>query len=360
MKNKGILLVAMLAVNLSAIDLNSIVSGATSSFFNKLDSKFNGLLKEGTSFADQCFNVTGFNANLDLCSIASEIDKLNLNVCSLVGGSGSKKIGLTGARALCDSKTREFSDYASKQAGDFAEWKILDKDDNEVLTNLPNGQTVREYFKNWDISNILKTNQGIVSSYLKDGNMDAVNVIMDYSKSKGANTDLTKIKIDDIKAPANLESYNRGVVESVKAYKNAINSANANYVSNSVKATLANSSQADLTNRAKDYVNKAKSNFDIAKQIEISNALAVSNHRQIAIPTDEYVKTMRKDLRPALVAQIRKQQAIETAIISQIEEKYVRKYEIAKLLADKEVIMALEFDEAAANAEIEKIANSIH
>ncbi|QKG30263.1 hypothetical protein [Campylobacter sp. RM16187] len=362
MKKEIVLLSAtVLALNLNAFNLDDITNKAIGSAFSSLDKQFNGLLKQGTNLVNQCYDTSSFrfNTNLDICELASEIDKLNVNVCSLIGGSGTKKVGITGAKYLCNSKAREFSDYASKQAGDFAEWKILDEEEsNELKASLPSGQKVKEYFGNWDISNVLKTDKGIVSSYLKDGNMKAVGVIMEYAKTSGANTDLTKIKIEDIKAPANLEAYNKGVSESVKTYKSAIKEANPNQVSNSVKATLSEASQSELSKKANEHVSKAKSNFDVAKQIEISNALAISNHKEIAIPTDEYVQTMRKDLRPLLVAQIRKQQAIETSIISAIEEKYANKYEIAKLLADKEVIMALQFDEASAKAEIDQIANS--
>ncbi|CAD7289528.1 hypothetical protein LMG7974_01605 [Campylobacter majalis] len=361
MKNKIIFLSVVLAINLNAISLDSIVNNAASSLFNQLDKQFNGLLKEGANIADQCYSTSDlkFSSNLDLCSLAGELDKLNLNVCSLVGGSKSKNIGITGAKSLCNSKVREFSDYASKQAGDFAEWVLLDKEEGEEATDtLPNGQKPKEYFKNWDVSSVLKSDKSMVSSYLKDGNMKAVGIIMEYAKSNGANTDLSKIKVEDIKAPANLESYNKGITESVKTFKNAIKEASANQVSNAIKTLLSQTDQNSLAKKANEHVNKAKSNFDVAKQIEISNALAISNHREIAIPTDEYVQTMRKDLRPLLVSQIRKQQAIETAIIADIEEKYARKYEVAKILADKEVVMALQFDEASAKAEIEKIANS--
>ncbi|OCS21963.1 hypothetical protein CFVI97532_07120 [Campylobacter fetus subsp. venerealis cfvi97/532] len=364
MKKEIVLLsTAVLALNLNAFSLDTIGNGSINSAFNSLDKQFNGFLKQGTNLVNQCYDTSSFrfNTNLDICELASEIDKLNINVCSFIGGSGTKKVGITGAKSLCDSKSREFADYASKQAGDFVEWEMLnkeDKDSGKSSASLPNGQKVNEYFKNWDVSNILKTDKGIAGSYLKDGNMKAVGVIMDYAKTSGANTDITKIKIEDIKAPANLESYNKGIIDSVKTYKSAIKEANPNQVSNSVKATLSETDQSNLANKANEYVSKAKSNFDIAKQIEISNALAISNHKEIAIPTDEYVQTMRKDLRPLLVAQIRKQQAIETSIISSIEEKYANKYEVAKLLADKEVIMALQFDEASAKAEIEKIANS--
>lgn len=50
-------------------------------------------------------------------------------------------------------------------------------------------------------------------------------------------------------------------------------------------------------------------------------------------------------MQPGAIAQIRRQQAQEVALISQIEEKWERKYNLAKLLIDKEVILSQTFDE---------------
>ncbi|WP_161594695.1 hypothetical protein [Helicobacter sp. MIT 11-5569] len=49
----------------------------------------------------------------------------------------------------------------------------------------------------------------------------------------------------------------------------------------------------------------------------------------------------------------------EIELISNIEYKYQRKYELAKLIADKEIILAQEFDEDSAKAEIDNLVNSV-
>lgn len=122
-------------------------------------------------------------------------------------------------------------------------------------------------------------------------------------------------------------------------------------------STLVRSKLSGNTNDAKaanDIVSENKKAFDLAKSIEIGQALSNSN-RKFAIPTQEYVSNLRSDLQLKAIAEIRKQQAEEVALISKIEDKWNKKYEIAKLLADKEVILAQQFDSKAAQDEIDNI-----
>ncbi|BAM12552.1 hypothetical protein HCN_1342 [Helicobacter cinaedi PAGU611] len=63
-------------------------------------------------------------------------------------------------------------------------------------------------------------------------------------------------------------------------------------------------------------------------------------------------------MQPGAIAQIRRQQAQEVALISQIEEKWERKYNLAKLLIDKEVILSQTFDEKKVREEANRIVNS--
>ena len=197
-----------------------------------------------------------------------------------------------------------------------------------------------------------------ISSYLTNGNMIAINTIMDYAKSSGAKTDINKIQIEDIKAPQTLEKYDEGIINSVIQYQSALREISAKKLSGEISKELSSSSPNNYAKVTSEYLEKQKVNFDIAKNIEISNVLANSDYKKISIPTDQYVQTMRSDLRPVLVGQIRKQQAYEVSVVSAIEEKYQKKFDIATLLADKEIIMAQSFDEESAKAQIEQIANS--
>ncbi|MCW1538447.1 hypothetical protein OLR75_10420, partial [Campylobacter jejuni] len=54
------------------------------------------------SLSETCFDTKiDFDTDFDICKIASAIDKLKIDSCSLIGGKGGKQIGLSGANAFC-------------------------------------------------------------------------------------------------------------------------------------------------------------------------------------------------------------------------------------------------------------------
>lgn len=57
----------------------------------------------------------------------------------------------------------------------------------------------------------------------------------------------------------------------------------------------------------KKLSNQLKSDYNNAKIAEIGNALATSDYKKIVIPTQDYVKLLRKDLQAGAIAQIRRQ-----------------------------------------------------
>lgn len=355
---KYFLVFSLLAIiNLNAVSLDDVVDNV----LGKLDKKFDNIFSNSLSLSETCFDTKiDFDTDFDICKIASAIDKLKIDSCSLIGGEGGKQIGLSGANAFCNAKVKKFSDYASKQVSDFAEYASLNADDEtkQFLSKLPNGQDMKTYLRTWDINSITNKNspENQVLEYLKQGNQEVVNLFMDYAKSNGAKTDPSEIKIEDLQAPANLEEYKKGISESVKNYKKILKDTSPSDISSLVRSKIQN--RKDNENNedlAKNLVQQNKKQFDLAKNIEIGQALSAKKYEKIAIPTQEYVNGIRRDLRPEMIAKIRKQQAIEIETISQIEEKWQKKYEIAKLLADKEVILAQKFDEQGAKAEIDKI-----
>lgn len=341
----------------NALSLDDLTKGFSDSILNALDKQFDGLFSEGLNFTESCFGLdSSINLNdVDFCSIADEMDKLKVDTCSLFGGSGNKTLSLSGAKRLCQDKARAFEDYASKQAVDVIEYSSLNADDtNDYKSKLPNGKTLKQFYSDWDINNLLK-NDSVVSSYLQNGNMEAVAVFMDYSKT--SNKDISELKVEDLSAPATLEDYRKGVDENIKTYRSSLNGTNNSNISSLVKGKIQAGSNENES--SKEVVGTMKKEFDLAKNAEISLALNNSDYKKIPIPTQEYVLGLRKDLQPQAIAQIRKQQAYESAKIAEIEDKWNRKYEIAKLIADKEVIMAQKFDEDSAKSEIENLVNNI-
>lgn len=346
----------LFGINANAIDLNDMVDKALGSVTNALDKKFNNLFSDSLSLGQACYNIDkDLNLNnLDICQVAGELDNLNFNICSLIGGTGNKNISpISGAKNLCNNKAREFEDIISKTINDVIENSAINSENLDFNNKLSNGKTLRDHYKSWDLNNILKEDS-VVSNYLKNGNTKAISVFMDYSKV--SKKEIKDIKVEDLKAPETMEDYKRGVIENSNSYKDFLKSTNLNGISSLAKSKMQNNQ--DKASSAKEVVEGIKKEFDLAKNAEIAYTLANSNYKKIPIPTQEYVKSLRIDLQPEAIAEIRKQQAYESAVTNQITEKWERKYTLAKLLADKEAILAQEFDEASAKAEIEQIVAS--
>lgn len=352
-----------LALNANAVSLDSVLDNVLGS----LDKKFNNLFSSSLSAIETCHFKGNFdiNTDFDVCKIASKLDNLKFDACKLIGGQGGQQIGISGAQSFCNAKAKKFEDYVSKQSSDFVEYQALNIDEankaSEFAGKLPSGQDVKSYLKTWDINSIFKDDNSLASSYLMQGNNEVVALIMDYSKSAGAKTNPSQIKVEDIKAPANLENYQSSINESIRNYKKILQDTSLNNISSLVRSKL--SGNINDAKSAQNIVSENKKAFDLAKSAELGQALSTSGHKKFAIPTQEYVDNLRSDLRLKAVAGIRKQQAEEIAIIANIEDKWARKYELAKLLADKEVILAQQFDAKSAQDEIDKIvanANSNH
>ncbi|GAD17831.1 hypothetical protein [Helicobacter fennelliae] len=351
--------IAFFCGNVNAVNINSIAGGALNSALSSLDSKFDNLFSNSVNFANACFN-TDFKLGVDttdICALASKLDGVKVNACSVFGGNYN--VGLSGFRRLCNTQQKEFNDYASKGAVNFAEWAMLqeDKTSTNFTAKLPNGMDLNTFNRTWDIDNILKDNSAtnIVGNYLKDGKMKELSLLMDYSKSYGSKTNPSEIKVEDIKAPQDLNAYRQSIDESVKNHRAILKSANPTQSATLARTKLSKNSTADM----RELTNQLKSEYDNAKIAEIGNTLAINDYKKLAIPTQEYVNSLRSDLKISAIAQIRKQQATEVALITQIEEKWEKKYNLAKLLIDKESILAQKFDEVSAKKEIEKIANGI-
>lgn len=352
-----------LALNANAVSLDSVLDNVLGS----LDKKFNNLFSSSLSAIETCHFKGNFDTNtdFDVCKIASKLDNLKFDACKLIGGQGGQQIGISGAQSFCNAKAKKFEDYVSKQSSDFVEYQALNIDEankaSEFAGKLPSGQDVKSYLKTWDINSIFKDDNSLASSYLMQGNNEVVALIMDYSKSAGAKTNPSQIKAEDIKAPANLENYQSSINESIRNYKKILQDTSLNNISSLVRSKL--SGNINDAKSAQNIVSENKKAFDLAKSAELGQALSTSGHKKFAIPTQEYVDNLRSDLKLKAVAGIRKQQAEEIAIIANIEDKWARKYELAKLLADKEVILAQQFDAKSAQDEIDKIvanANSNH
>ncbi|WP_096025404.1 hypothetical protein [Campylobacter lanienae] len=358
-----------LATSSFSINLDSIIDNAQGSLGGLLGNSISQYWKEIDKYtsgvAGMCYTPSVSLGSGDICDIVNSIANLNFNVCGLapnIAGMQKKSqyIGLYGLKRLCSNQIREFKDIASSTIQDFSE-DVFGEQPKAV--KLPNGKSVEEHFKMWNINDIVmkdNTDNSLVKKYILNNDNAMVRLMMDYSTSKEAtNKNPSDITINDIaKAPSDLKSYNQGIYDLSKTISDNTNDTSAYSIGSAIKLKV-NDANGDPT-QAQKHLNDIQRQYDIAKNIEISNALKLAREdSDIPIPTQDYIDILREDLKPKAVAQIRKQQLRDAQIVKEINEKWDRKVAINKLIADKEVIMSLQFNENEAKAKIESIVNSV-
>lgn len=366
----SIVVTASLTTHSFSIGLDSVIDSVAGSLGGLIKNNLDYYWKEFDKFSSgtvgMCYTPSLPTGSGDICNIINDISRLNFNVCSIAPNipgmqKQTQNIGLHGLRQLCQNQTREFKDIASSTVQEFSD-DIFGENPKNVT--LPNGKSVEDHFRSWNINNIVmkdKTDDNLVKKYILNNDNAMVQLIMDYSTTKEAiNKDPSDIKIDDIaKAPSDIKSYKQGIYDLSKTLSDNANDTSAYSIGSAVKLKVNNANGDPKV--AQDHLKDIQRQYNIAKNIEISNALRLSREdSDIPIPTQEYVNILREDLKPKAVAQIRKQQLRDAQIVREINEKWDKKIIINKLIADKEVIMSLEFDENQAKAKIDSIVNSVN
>ncbi|QDQ36511.1 hypothetical protein E5V15_09495 (plasmid) [Campylobacter jejuni] len=355
----------ILSINANAANIDNILGDFLGGIFSALD-------KSSSQSLSMCYTPEsnfGLDSSGDICSIVNKLP--SMDVCSLVPEipgfrKKSQSVSLSGLRQLCKANTKAFSDISSSALNNVAE-NVIDNSTGEIseTTKLPNGKTVGSFVRSWNINNFVKEQTGktnFVGTMLSSNNNQALRLAMDYSKSAEASgKEPGDISSADIKAPKTLEDYRKGRQELAKSFYSASEDVSASSISGGASLKVKGKKGKEAQSAAREYLTSKEDDFNMAKANEIGNALSVYNANRpgnLAIPTQEYVDILRQDLQPTAVAQIRKQQLEEAEIIARITEKWDRKKAIAALVADKEVIMNEEFDNEAAQKEIDQIVSS--
>lgn len=355
---------------------DDIVGGITGGIDNILGDFLGGIFsaldKSSSQSLSLCYTPEsnfGLGSSGDICSIVNKLP--SMDICSLVPEvpgfrKKSQSVSLSGLRQLCKTNTKAFSDISSSALNNVAE-NVIDNSTGEIseTTKLPNGKTVGNFVRSWNINNFVKEQTGktnFVGTMLSSNNNQALRLAMDYSKSAEASgKEPGDISSADIKAPETLEDYRKGRQELAKSFYSASEDVSANSIAGGASLKVKGKKGEEAQSAAREYLTSKEDDFNMAKANEIGNALSIYNANRpgnLAIPTQEYVDILRQDLQPTAVAQIRKQQLEEAEIIARITEKWDRKKAIAALVADKEVIMNEEFDNEAAQKEIDQIISS--
>lgn len=362
MKKKIMATVLGIAVCVGQVKANTlsapdIIYGVAGSAISSLDKQFGGLISSGLSWADACFDLNLQMKTFDPCDYVNW-DK-GANLCG-----GKLSMGLGGFQALCQAKKAQFSNYLSTQATALVDYAFRD-----VEVAYPSGVFPASLQANIDVNKIFsdKKATNTAANLLKDGKMKELNLIFEFLKSSDADRlrikEPNQVRIEHLGVAENMKTYYDNRKKVLNSQADAFQFATPTEIAMLAKKNLTNKQEKNpklLTPTSDDTGITSlmlKRNFQAAISAETSNVMEQSEYKKIAIPTLEYVNRLTPDLRLAAVAQIRKQTAFEVETIGKINYKWERRKTQAKLLIDKEVVMAQKFDRDTANREIEQIAN---
>lgn len=346
-KMKRVFVVGMLGVfcfssSASAFSLNSIVKD----LWGEIDKGTNGL-------ASVCYTPDVDMGSLDPCAVLDKIGNIELDVCKLAPPlPGFKKkektVGLSGLQAFCKAKVRQFESVVSKTAGDIVE-NTFENGKIAETGKLPNGDKITDYLKKWDLGQVLKKSgaENAVYQSIINGKNKAVEVLQEYAKTAGAKS-IEDIKVEDIKVAGDMLEYKNQVAELASSFFDNVQQTSSSTISSILSGRIAGKDPDEAQTLVKDYMAEKKKQFKTAKANEIGHKISLSRDSSyIPIPTQEYVDTLRYDLKLEAIADIRKQQLKEAQIMAEVSEKWDRREALADIIADKEIIMAQEFDEEA-------------
>ena len=350
--------------------VDSLTGGSLSNIINNIWKKTDSSTGQ---IASVCYQPSvKFDRN-DTCGFINNLSSLETNICDFappIPGMKKKdtKVALSGLKSLCNAQRQKFSNIVSTTANNYAEHLIEESGLSDENTTLPNGKKVKDYLRRWNVNDIIKDKSGtnVARTYFMNKDQKSLKLLMDYDKSIHSNgNSVNAMTTDEIQAPADLESYRDDRQELARTLFNNTKETSATAVSALAKLSISGGANGqklqgqEAQNKALEIVQNKKEQIEYAKANEIGHALNIhaAKNNSLAIPTQEMVSLLRKDLQHQAIAQIRQQQMEEATIIANISEKWDRRAAIAELMVDKEVIMNEEFDEEAAQQAIDQIAS---
>lgn len=363
------ILLLFLLTQLEAIDLGSlggIVSGGSGGILggitgNGLSSLFDAFNNISGGAVGLCYYNANIKNKIDVCSQFNAINNLQQNMCSIlpdIGSIGFQKktnyVGISGAglEQFCNSNVNNRLNNVISNLGIYdAEYRLSDG------INLPNGKNIDDYFSNVvNVKNIIASNKETYArSILLNADQSDLKALIDMGKVSNIQS-LNDLDINSFKAPSSMSDYfNQRDGLSASITNDLIIASPAN-VSGVLKQKLQNKKGSEAEKIADQYVAEINEKIDVGTPKRIGLAIDVAaQSTDLAIPTNDYVKYMKPELRPKLILKINNQIKREAMIESKIVlEDEIRK-NLVSLSGQKAVIMNEKFDSSKAEQEINNL-----
>lgn len=390
--------------------LGNITSDAFGGVTNTI---FKGLNTISFGALEKCYEIEDSTTDFNVCSFADGIDEfLKGDYCNLLPDvSGmtkkSQNFNYSGVRKWCDEltensrsavsdkvntllctdKNKTFDEcYGEKAGAECSLTKRAVQNQFDAFVENPNSET----YKNSLISKYFRQGNNTMVEDIKRyfvGHCDVVkeknlaNVTIEHLTTDKGTKDTASLKNRGFAVARTMEEAEKSLLKTVESY-DAKRSGNPTRVASAV-ASSASSKVDDLikngdisTNDASTWQKKAQEImngttikdgkteinqnksfaefFELAKDNEMKEVVAElrNSPNWYAFPTEAFVNQYREDVRPQIIQTIRQQEATMAKRMSEINEKWENKKELALKLIEKDMYMQVTFQRADAEKEI--------
>ena len=337
--------------NLGQNIANNILGGSWSKIFDKLNEISGGAV-------GMCYmtNITTY----DVCSNFNSIGSMQADMCSIAPSiPGTKKkqntigFGGYGLQAFCRAQINKLNNIIASVNNSQAFYNLSGN------ATLVNGLTLDAFYEKANPKTIFQTQkENFSKAVFRSGNQSEINALINIQASNpnlqnGAFTDLS---IDDVKAPETMKDY-LGEVEGLSSSMlDGYVLGSPSNITGKLKTDLNGKKGSSAEKAANQYVNQVNEKIDNStKALMFVTEQASRQKEDIAMPTQSYVKYLKKDAKLRVIAQIKNQQQRQALIRMKIQEGGEIRKNLVALSAQKAIIANETFDKNAAEQEINQL-----
>ena len=349
---KRIATIAMIVTIGFAFDLGNVISDGK----NIIGDLVGDFTDTAADVASQCYEPTYKDQIKNMCDYLDFSASYSIDYCKgLPDLPGFRKKSSTLSYSYDTAALKEYCNGKVDKANSVISDADIYTGDNTKDGTYPNGKTRDTYYQ--DVANVddIVKKDSLASTVFKSNDQETMRYLVEVGKAMDIDS-ITDIKIDDLKAPKDMNDYIKQRDALAASVTNDIEMVAPTNVAASVKSKIQGKQGAAAAQAAALEVGKLQEMIEAGKSKRIGLMLDLYRKKDdLALPTEEMLKYIRKDLRPKYIAKIRMQQKRDAAIVSYINQIDDYRKTLVELTAKKEVILNEKFDEAAAQARIDDL-----
>ncbi|RDU52920.1 hypothetical protein [Helicobacter sp. MIT 01-3238] len=328
------------------------LGGAASKIFDKINQISFGAV-------GMCYTMQQVK-QFDVCSAFNEIGSLQVEICNIapqVPGFQKKQktVGISGfgLQAYCAAQQNKINNIIASINNYEAYYNLGGN------SKLANGLDIDSFFQKASPKTIFSTkSENFAKAVFRTGNQSEINALISIQQNnenlKSGN--FTDLSIDEIQAPATMTEYLKEVDGLSAAISNGYIVGAPSNVAGVLKQKLNGKEGSDAESEANRHISNVNTQIDNNTKAMMGVAEQAARQKDdIAMPTQEYVKYLKKDARLRVIAQIKNQQQRQALLRAKIQEGGEVRKNLASLAAQKAVIANEKFDKDSAEQEINQL-----